>query len=30
MDAPMCRAAEEVRQLARGLLQGESLSLPWV
>ena len=28
-DAPTCRAAEEVRQLARGLLQGESLSLPW-
>jgi len=30
VDAPMCRAAEEVRQLARGLLQGECLSLPWV
>ncbi|HEX9886450.1 MAG TPA: P-loop NTPase [Longimicrobiales bacterium] len=28
-DAPMCRAAEEVRQLTRGLLQGENLALPW-
>jgi flagellar biosynthesis protein FlhG len=29
VDAPGSRAAEEVRQLARGLLQGESLALPW-
>ena len=29
VDAPGCRAAEEIRQLARGLLQGESLTLPW-
>jgi flagellar biosynthesis protein FlhG len=29
VDAPGARAAEEVRQLARGLLQGESLVLPW-
>jgi flagellar biosynthesis protein FlhG len=29
VDAPGSRAAEEVRQLARGLLQGESLVLPW-
>jgi flagellar biosynthesis protein FlhG len=29
VDAPTSRVAEEVRQLARGLLQGESLSLPW-
>jgi flagellar biosynthesis protein FlhG len=29
VDAPTSRPAEEVRQLARGLLKGESLSLPW-
>jgi flagellar biosynthesis protein FlhG len=29
VDAPTCRAAEEVRQLARGLLMGESMTLPW-
>lgn len=29
VDSPTCRAAEEVRHLARGLLQGESLTLPW-
>jgi MinD-like ATPase involved in chromosome partitioning or flagellar assembly len=29
IDAPTSRVAEEVRQLARGLLKGESLSLPW-
>lgn len=29
VDAPNCRAAEEVRQLARGLSRGESLALPW-
>jgi flagellar biosynthesis protein FlhG len=29
IDAPTSRPAEEVRQLARGLLKGESLSLPW-
>jgi flagellar biosynthesis protein FlhG len=28
-DVPTSMAAEEVRQLARGLLRGESLSLPW-
>jgi flagellar biosynthesis protein FlhG len=28
-DAPTSMAAEEIRQLARGLLKGESLSLPW-
>jgi flagellar biosynthesis protein FlhG len=28
-DAPTSRAAEEIRQLARGLLQGEVLALPW-
>jgi len=28
-DAPTSIAAEEIRQLARGLLKGESLSLPW-
>jgi flagellar biosynthesis protein FlhG len=27
--APTCRAAEEVRQLARGLIHGESLALNW-
>jgi flagellar biosynthesis protein FlhG len=29
VDAPTSRPAEEVRQLARGLLKGESLTLPW-
>jgi flagellar biosynthesis protein FlhG len=29
VDSPTSRPAEEVRQLARGLLKGESLSLPW-
>lgn len=29
VEAPGCRAAEEVRQLARGLVHGESLALPW-
>jgi len=29
VEAPSCRAAEEVRQLARGLVHGESLSLAW-
>jgi flagellar biosynthesis protein FlhG len=28
-DAPTSMAAEEIRQLARGLLRGESLALPW-
>jgi flagellar biosynthesis protein FlhG len=28
-DAPTSIAAEEIRQLARGLLRGESLALPW-
>ncbi len=28
-EAPGSRAAEEIRQLARGLLQGECLALPW-
>jgi flagellar biosynthesis protein FlhG len=28
-DAPTSTAAEEIRQLARGLLRGESLALPW-
>jgi flagellar biosynthesis protein FlhG len=28
-DAPTTMAAEEIRQLARGLLRGESLALPW-
>ncbi len=28
-DAPTSMAAEEIRQLARSLLKGESLSLPW-
>jgi flagellar biosynthesis protein FlhG len=28
-DSPTSVAAEEIRQLARGLLRGESLSLPW-
>jgi flagellar biosynthesis protein FlhG len=29
VDAPDSRAAEEVRRLARGLVRGESLKLPW-
>lgn len=29
VDAPTTTAAEEIRQLARGLLKGESLDLPW-
>jgi flagellar biosynthesis protein FlhG len=29
VEAPRCRAAEEVRRLACGLLRGESLQLPW-
>jgi flagellar biosynthesis protein FlhG len=29
VDAPGSRASEEVRQLARGLVQGRSLPLPW-
>jgi len=29
VDAPHCRAAEQVRQLARGLSRGESLEPPW-
>ena len=29
VEAPACRAAEEVRQLTRGLTRGESLELPW-
>jgi flagellar biosynthesis protein FlhG len=28
-DAPTSMAAEEIRQLARGLVRGESLTLPW-
>jgi flagellar biosynthesis protein FlhG len=28
-DAPTSMAAEEIRQLTRGLLRGESLALPW-
>ena len=28
-DAPTSIAAEEIRQLTRGLLRGESLALPW-
>jgi flagellar biosynthesis protein FlhG len=29
VDSPTTTAAEEIRQLARGLLQGEMLGLPW-
>jgi flagellar biosynthesis protein FlhG len=29
LDAPSCRAAEQVRRLAAGLAQGDSLPLPW-
>jgi flagellar biosynthesis protein FlhG len=29
VDSPDCRAAEEVRRLARGLARGESLERPW-
>jgi flagellar biosynthesis protein FlhG len=29
IDSPTSKVAEEVRQLARGLLKGECLSLPW-
>jgi flagellar biosynthesis protein FlhG len=29
VDSPHCRAAEEVRQLARGLSRGESVAPPW-
>jgi flagellar biosynthesis protein FlhG len=28
-EAPTCAAAESIRRLAKGLLQGESLTLPW-